>query len=192
MKPTSVILCTLLICLCYLCCAREEVQGHPSEVECPPWFFYNSMSKTCECYSNPTIDHIVRCTEREALLKLGYCMTYEERNGFYINPCDSVISGLNITKNNYIRLPNNISALNDYVCGPMNRQGPMCSQYTNGFGLTVHSIGHTCSICTGLWYGTPLYLFIEFVPITIFYFIVILSTSMSCQLLWWPLSFLVR
>ena len=29
---------------------------------------------------------------------------------------------------NYIRHPNDISDHNDYVCGPMNRRGPVCSQ----------------------------------------------------------------
>ena len=101
-------------------------------------------------------------------------MTYEERNGFYVNLCDSVISSLNITKDKYIRLPSNISDLNDYMCGPMNRQGPMCGQCDDGFGLAVFSIGNPCTNCTGIWYGVPLYLIIEFVPITIFYFIIIL------------------
>ena len=78
-----------------------------------------TQTKTCECYSNPTIDHIVRCTEKEALLKLGYCMTYEVRSGFYINLCENMISSLNITKDNYTQLPSNISDLNDYMCGDL-------------------------------------------------------------------------
>ena len=173
MKSTFGILCTLLISLMtYFGHARENVQD--DQIECPPWFFYNTATKRCECYSNPTIDNIVQCTEKEALLKLGYCMTYEERNGFYVNLCDSMISSLNITKDNYIRLPSNISDLNDYMCGPMNRQGAMCGQCDDGFGLAIFSIGNPCTNCTGIWYGVPLYLIIEFVPITIFYFIIIL------------------
>ena len=131
------------------------------------------MTRTCECYSNPTTDLVVRCSEKEALLKLGYCMTYDHESGFYVNPCDNIVSGLNTTNWGYIRLPNNVSDLNDYMCGPMNRQGPMCSQCTDGFGLAVFSTGHPCANCTGVWYGVPLYLIMEFVPITIFYFIVV-------------------
>ena len=172
MTSTPGILCILLISLIYIGCARENAQN--DQIECPPWFFYNTETKTCECYSNPTIDHIVRCTEKEALLKLGYCMTYEEKSGFYINVCESIISSLNIVKDNYIQLPSNTSDLNDYMCGPMNRQGPMCGQCDDGFGLAVFSIGNQCTNCTGIWYGVPLYLIIEFVPITIFYFIIIL------------------
>ena len=172
MSCTSNILYTLLISLLfYLCWAREEVQD--VQTECPPWFFYNKTTKTCECFSSPSTDKIVKCSEKEALLKLGYCMTYEEGRGFYVNPCDNIVSSPKKTKDNYIRLPNNVSDLNDYMCGSMNRQGPMCSRCADDFGLAVLSIGHPCTNCTGVWYGVPLYLFMEFVPITIFYFIVV-------------------
>ena len=117
----------------------------------------------------------MKCTKSGALLKLGYCMTYEEGSGFDVGVCANVEVhrvGLNVTTDNYISLPNNISDLNDYMCGPMNRQGPMCSQCADDFGLAVFSVGHTCTNCTGTWYGVPLYLFTEFVPITIFFFIV--------------------
>ena len=51
----------------------------------------------------------------------------------------------------------------------------MYSQCADGYGLAVFSIGQTCTNCTGVWYGVPLYLFIEFIPITIFYFIIMFS-----------------
>ena len=148
---------------------KQDIQDD----QCPPWFFYNATTKTCECYSSPSTDHIIKCTKKEALLKLGYCMTYEEGSGFSVGLCDNVeVDSLKTTKDNYIRLPSNVSDLNDYMCGPMNRKGPMCSQCTDDFGLAVFSVGQTCTNCTGVWYGVPLYLFIEFVPITIFYFII--------------------
>ena len=45
--------------------------------QCPPWFFYNATTKQCECYSSPSTDDVVKCTEQEALLRIGYCMTHE-------------------------------------------------------------------------------------------------------------------
>ena len=164
----SILLISLACCVCY---ARQDTQD--GQMECPPWFFYNTTIKICECYSNPSTDHIVKCTEEGALLKPGYCMTYEEGSGLHVGVCNNVkTDSLEITTDNYIILPNNVSALNDYMCGPMNRQGPMCSQCNDGFGLAVFSIGHPCTNCTGVWYAVPLYLFIEFVPITVFYFLV--------------------
>ena len=74
MKYTLSILCFLLISL--VCCiyyAKQDLQDD----QCPPWFFYNATTKTCECYSSPSTDKIIKCTKKEALLKLGYCMTYD-------------------------------------------------------------------------------------------------------------------
>ena len=102
-------------------------------------------------------------------------MTYEEGEGYYVGLCDyfNLDKYNKSTTNNYISLPSNVSELNDYMCGPLNRKGIMCSQCIDGYGQSVTSIGHTCSDCTNAWYGVPLYLFLEFVPITIFYFIII-------------------
>ena len=143
--------------------------------QCSPWFFYNATTKQCECYKNPSTDHIVKCTENGALLRSGYCLTYEEGEGYYIGLCDyfNLDKYNKSTTNNYISLPDNISELNEYMCGALNRKGIICGQCIDGYGPSVTSMGHTCSDCTGAWYGVPLYLFLEFIPITIFYFIVL-------------------
>jgi hypothetical protein len=44
-----------------------------------------------------------------ALLKYGYCMTYEEENGFHVGVCANVeVDSLNVTTDDYIRLLNNL------------------------------------------------------------------------------------
>ena len=61
-----------------------------------------------------------------------------------------------------------------------------CSECIDGFAPSVTSIGYECSNCTDTWYGVPLYLFLEFVPITIFYLAVLIfqisvtSAPMTC------------
>ena len=87
---------------------------------------------------------------------VNYCQTF-----IFRDQNATVIDGM------YIQLPDNISKLNDYMCGPMNRKGRVCSECTDGFAPSVTSIGYECSNCTGIWYGVPLYLFLEFVPITV-------------------------
>lgn len=76
----------------------------------------------------------------------------------------------------YIRLPENITELNNFICGPMNRKGfkLVCSECEDGFASAITSLGYQCSNCAGVWYGMPLLLFLEFVPITIFYLIILL------------------
>ena len=70
-----------------------------------------------------------------------------------------------------ILLPRNFSMLNDYMCTPINRKGTTCSECIEGFGPAVMSPGYSipCSRCTSDWYVVPVYLFLEFVPVTVFY-----------------------
>ena len=70
-----------------------------------------------------------------------------------------------------LQLPQNFSQLNDYMCSPLNRKGYLCSECANGFGPSVTSFGYRCANCTDTLYGVPLFLFLEFVPITVFYII---------------------
>ena len=143
--------------------------------QCPPWFYYNETLSQCECYTSSAKD--VHCREREALLRLGRCMTYEEVNGTFVGLCpyflvDGFLS--NLTERHFISLPERIDELNDYMCRPLNRKGRICQECIEGFGPAVTSIGYQCSNCSTSWYGIPLYLFLEFVPITVFYLVVLI------------------
>ena len=114
--------------------------------------------------------YIIECSERQALIKADYCVTVDEI-GTFVGYCRRYVLDENITlvDGRYIQLPDNISELNDYMCGPMNRKGRVCSKCIDGFAPSVTALEYECSNCTGVWYGIPLYLFLEFVPITIFY-----------------------
>ena len=100
-------------------------------------------------------------TNEEGGTFTGLCGTFL----FYDNDVKLVLVG-----GMYIQLPENISKLNDYMCGPMNRKDRMCSECIDGFAPSVTSSGYECSNCTDNWYGIPLYLFLEIFPITIFYY----------------------
>ena len=142
--------------------------------ECPPWFFYNDSVHQCQCFETFNLD--IRCTSEEALLRFGRCMTYQEGIGTALSSCPYfLIDGFlnNVTEGLYITLPSNVTQLNDYMCQPLNRKGYQCSECIDGFGVSVTSLGYPCSDCTGVWYGIPLYLFVEFVPITMFYIIIL-------------------
>ena len=146
--------------------------------QCPLWFFFNTTTKQCECYTDPNTEGIVKCGPQEAQLRVGYCMSYEQGEGicvassFYFQ--GSTHSFKTTDDKNYIKLPKNISQLNDYMCGSMNRKGRVCSQCIDGYGPSIISFGSVCSNCTDAWYGVPLYLFLEFFPITVFYIIILL------------------
>ena len=148
---------------------------------CPLWHSLNPTTNLCECSTSSSFgnndNNIVRCTEQGIELRVGYCMTYEKQERtIYIAAC--AFSGNYSTTGNhrYIELPvKNASELNDYMCGPMNRKGRLCSECKEGFGPSIITRDLVCSECTqGAWFGVPLYMFLEFVPITVFYVIILL------------------
>ena len=148
--------------------------------QCPTWLYRDEKSEKCRCFNNR-----FKCTDDGIYLKAGNCATYDNYTGIvsYAH-CPYLIQsdGLNMTKFDeqkevwYILLPENVSELNDYFCGTMDRRGRVCSKCKDGFGPGVMSIGFQiqCSKCIGVWYGIPLYLFLELFPITIFYFILLI------------------
>ena len=123
----------------------------------------------------PHFNSMLKCTNQGVLLKLGHCATFEEGKGIFVSRCLYFqLEGHNVTEPGYIRLPDNISELNDYMCGPMNRKGLLCKDCIDGFGPSVTSLGYKCSNCTGAWYGIPLYLAVELIPVTLFYLIILI------------------
>ena len=142
---------------------------------CPPWFYYDSTTKKCECFHHPNVKLGVICRDTKALINFGYCMTYNENDGITsLGQCASfLVHDRNVSERSYLRLPKNVSELNDYMCTPMNRKGLVCSECIDGFGPSVFSYGFQCTNCTNSWYGIPVYLLLEFVPITVFYLFIL-------------------
>ena len=139
-------------------------------LRCPPGLVYNLAQDECECNQ----DSRVRCNENGALLTFAACMTYEEDEGTFIAVCLSFgVHDRNVSERTFIQLPDNVTELNEYMCGAMNRNGIVCSECLEGFSPAITSFGFPCSNCTSTWYGVPLFLFLEFVPSTIFYVIVV-------------------
>ena len=143
---------------------------------CPPWFYFNSTSDKCECFHHPDVKVDVICTESAALLNFGSCMTYDNTTKTTsLGQCVSfLVHNRNVsTMRNYIELPKDLSELNKYMCAPMNRKGLVCSECIDGYGPSVFTYGFQCANCTGAWYGIPIYLLLEFAPITVFYFLIL-------------------
>ena len=146
--------------------------------QCPPWTYYNASIQRCKCYSDEKDRgvSIVTCNEQESSLGYNFCMTYDEESGTStVSYCPYfTLQGHNISGPRLIHLPDNISKLNEYMCGPMNRKGFLCSECIDGYGPSVTSLKFQCSTCSSVWYGVLIYLLIEVVPVTIFYITVLL------------------
>ena len=117
----------------------------------------------------------IKCTDQGVQLMYGYCATYNATNDSYIIKCPYFeLGGHNVTEPGFIRLPDNITELNDYMCAPMNRKGLLCKDCIDGFGPSVTSLRYKYSNCTDAWYGIQLYLAVELIPITLFYLVILI------------------
>ena len=173
---------------------RQNHSMDTSTLPCPPWYTYEgSAAEDClarehRCLkAEQLLPRELRCSNGEgAQVEFGYCMTYSDVDRtFQLGSCHyfQLSEGHHITERGFIELPDNTSQLNDYMCYLMHRQGPLCNECVDGYGL---GLTETCSNCTGVWYGIPLYLITELFPITAFYFVILVlhinltSAPMTC------------
>ena len=155
------------------------------------WFCFNTSVYDCCLIEDIT------CLENGPALMLGFCATYNETNSTktlslgkcpYLQP-----NNYNVTAG-YISLPVILTELNDYMCGLLNRKGLVCGECADGFGPSVISYGYKCANCTNAWYHIPLFLFIQFVPITVIYIIILVfrisvtSPPMPCFIMYAQIS----
>ena len=116
---------------------------------CPPWFVPDNTSCTgCSCYHYTSK---VNCGPDFTLLYFGYCMTYNNTTGSTEFGACPYIGHYN--KTTYvddltcIQLPSNVSLLNEFMCGPLNRKGELCGKCKNGYGIALYSYTLECSKC---------------------------------------------
>ena len=112
------------------------------------------------------------------LVRFGYCITYNNTTGATLYGTCPYIAHYNATTLVgyffYIQLPSNVSLLNEFMCGPLNREGTLCGKCKDGYGTALYSYTLECSKCWGHGYGWTLYYFLELFPITMMYFLVVI------------------
>ena len=141
---------------------------------CPTWF--TNTTGQCECGVDFTNKIICHDDEGRVDVQTGICMTYDYST-------DSVLAGYcpygyssNMTNRVYSSLPGDPTQLNEATCGPYKREGLLCGQCIKGFGPAVYSYDLRCANCTDIstGYAIILYLLLEFLPITAFFFVIVI------------------
>ena len=135
------------------------------------WSCFNYSEISDEDFDCCNINSIL-CTESGPSLRDGCFATYDGIH-LYIGLCNSKYRRYNSTTHNQKDLPLNLTELNQSMCGPLNRKGLLCSECADDFGISITSFGYECTNCTGDWYAVPLFLVLEFVPVTVFYLTVL-------------------
>lgn len=117
-----------------------------------PWYDVSCKNGCSGCCKTDQLPGEMKCIDNKGIHCQieynGYCVTFDSKS-FQSSTCHYFQSdGHTITEDGYIILPDNVLELNDYMCGLMNRQGPLCSRCIDGFGPALSSSRFMCSNCT--------------------------------------------
>ena len=144
---------------------------------CQHTWMYDSNG-TCQCGKD--IHNAVSCDSNQVSILTCNCMTYNDKEGVLVGACpygceffsDDSSRGEQV----YHQLPKNVSKVNDEMCGRLNRDGQLCSKCKKGFSPLAYSYDLNCMKCikSNLKYNWLKFTAAAFIPLTIFYFIVIL------------------
>ena len=138
---------------------------------CPPGFIVNEN----RCVCGKGFGGEVTCNEIQfqSFLALGDCMSYDnETQQAIVTSCPYYFEYAR-QRLPVIPLPHNISQLTEAVCGPLNREGKLCSTCKEGYGIAALSYSFECVKC---WKSAAarwlVYIVGKFVPLTVFFFII--------------------
>ena len=150
----------------------EQTTGWHQDV-CPPDSSFGGHG--CICFKTSPAP-IRECFP---LMYFGYCVTYNNAiEAEEYGPCPYITrydrtyhTGQRVF---YVWLPENMSMLNEFMCGPLNREGTLCGKCKDGYGTELYSYTLKCSKCWEHGYGWVLYWTLELVPITVMYILVVI------------------
>ena len=164
------------------------IQNLSNHTKCPMWFNYSSATNDCQCFQFESL----KCDDnyKHVSVDPDLILTYNSHKGLIssIKIRHRYLGGYNLTETGYILLPDEISELNSYMCGPLNRTGYLCGECKSGYGPGpfVTSCTNVCHFCHDTWHEIILYLVLEFIPITAFYLLILVfqirltSAPMTC------------
>ena len=138
------------------------------------WHF--CINENCTSIKKSLPHDVVHCSPAGNLSVLDcYCVTYNAEQdlvetGNCINNCNKHNEGDLV----YNILPTNASKMNEVMCGNIfNRNGTLCGKCKDGYFPQVYSFNLTCVKCPNGRANWWKFVLSAFLPLTIFYFIVV-------------------
>ena len=148
-----------------------QAEVSASLLTCPPGF----IVKEDRCVCGEGFGGEVTCSEAafRSFMALGDCMSYDnETQQAIVARCPYYIEYAR-QRLPVIPLPRNISELTEAVCGPLNREGKLCSTCREGYGIAAISYSFECVKCwesaAARWF---VYIIAKFLPLTVFFFVI--------------------
>ena len=155
--------------------ATSVVDGE-YEGSCPTWYVFNNATDRCLCHG---FKDWVICNEEDQRVRLadGLCTTFDNETGDTdVGMCPYMVFNRQhekLLESGYLVLPENISDLNEFMCGPLNREGYLCHKCKPGYGLTIANVFQTCIKCKfSKGVGWLFYFMVQLIPLTILFFVI--------------------
>ena len=144
---------------------------------CPPGMILDSSAGKCVC-SPAQFGGVVLCYDDNSTtvrkIQSTWCMSIwneREQNITVVGPW-MFSSQLDQTEV-FVKLPDKQVLLDEEICGKMNRTGLLCSRCKDGYGVAVFSLLYQCVKCNNS-HAWLIYSIVEFLPITLFFLIIVL------------------
>lgn len=153
--------------------------SNDSRIDCPLFQHFDELTLQCKCY-NHCIPFEYDCSQQT--LDIGMCASYSNDTGLLsVGYCPyelQLAEKISLDAGRFVLKLSVHSGeeLNDAMCGPLNREGLLCGRCKKGHGVAPYSKTFRCVKCNDglkvwMWF---LYIFLETVPITLLYFLIII------------------
>ena len=139
--------------------------------KCPLWTAWSNKTGSCVCGSS--LEGIVTCDAHHGAKTVQncYCMTTREQEPVVSSCILNCLLDAPLAQNIYAI---STEDLNNHTCGPYNRTGVLCGECVDGYGVPVYSYSLACVECSHYKYNWLKYIAVAYIPLTLFYFLVIL------------------
>ena len=179
MKMLAKVPFVLMLVASAFCSENDSGSDHSGGAvsSCPVW---SKPGTNCSCGSEVT--HKVSCTSEKLQIQAGYCMYYdEELNATFLGRClhtamhESYATHYEVNRSENGTKFNQDMCLHNPIAGNMHRQGRLCGECVEGYGLAAYSYYFIhCTNCSSYGYRNWIEYFAKaYLPLTVFYFIVI-------------------
>ena len=156
----------------------EKTQQHRNKMCQNVWSYISNG--TCRC--GDEIHDTIICNSDQVLLMSCHCMTYDKEDGLIVGycpyGCNSKGDPYSESRSAYTSLPaGNVSNINNAMCGRLHRTGRLCGECSSDdFSPLVYSYDQYCIKCRreDLRHNWLKFVAAAFLPLTLFYFVVIL------------------
>ena len=143
---------------------------------CPTWFIPKVSNDTVNCICGILFEEAIKCdlNSNRSMLRSDYCMTYDEDYNSTVAGTCPYNDHTPDFEHVYRKLPRNVSDLNEFMCGDLNRTGLLCSHCKPGLGPAVLFSTMECLECLNSCIGWLLSILLAVFPTTVLFLVVVL------------------